>query len=172
MTGGWRAGASLVALLAATGCTADRIERGVFHSRKGYEVSLPGSAWQVARSSRADLELKREAPPGGMLADATCDERLAERSPERLVRHLTFGLKHRSDVHTEPVTVAGRPGARTTFRGTLDGTEVGVDAISLKGDRCVYDFLYVAPADAFDVGRADFQAFVESLALTSAGTMR
>src|SRR4030095_16070237 len=91
-----RAGASLLALLAASGCTANRIERGVFHSKKGYEVSLPGSAWQVAPSSKADLELKRAAPPGGMLAAATCGERVAERSPETLVRFLVFGLTHRS----------------------------------------------------------------------------
>lgn len=161
-----RAGASLLALLAASGCTADRIERGVFHSKKGYEVRLPpGPAWQVASSSRADLELKRTAPPGGMLADATCGERVAKRSPETLVRYLVFGLTQRSEVRTEPVTVRGRPGARTTLRGQLDGTDVAVDALSLKDGQCVYDFLYVAPVDSFDAGRADFQAFVESLAL-------
>ena len=30
---------------------------------------------------------------------------------------------------------------------------------------CVYDFLYVAPVEGFEAGRADFQGFVESLAL-------
>jgi hypothetical protein len=166
-----RAGASLLALLAAAGCAATRIEGGVFHSKKGYEVSLPGSAWQVARDSRADIELRRGSPPGGMLADATCGERASERSPERLVRYLTFGLKHREEVRTEPVTVGGRAGARSVLRGTLDGAEVAVDAISVKGEGCVYDFLYVAPVDAFEAGRADFQAFVHSLAV-SAGAAR
>lgn len=164
----WRAGASLAALLAAAGCTADRIERGVFHSQKGYAVSVPGSGWQVTRDSEADLELKRTAPPGGMLAAATCDERIARREPERLVRHLTFGLKHRADVHTEPLTVGGRTGARSTLRGTLDGAEVAVEAVSLKDERCVYDFLYVAPVAAFESGRPDFQAFVESLTVGAA----
>jgi hypothetical protein len=65
--------------------------------------------------------------------------------------------------------VKGRPGARTTLRGTLDGREVAVDAVSLKGDRCVYDFLYVAPVDQFESGRAEFQAFVESLAVAPDG---
>ena len=169
MTPAWRAGASLAALLAA-GCTADRIERGVFRSSKGYEVSVPDAAWQVTRSSEADLELRRVSPPGGMLADATCGERIARRDAARLVRYLTFGLKQRADVQTEPVTVGGRAGARSTLRGTLDGTEVAVEAISLKDGACVYDFLYVAPVDAFAAGRADFQAFVESLALPAAAT--
>lgn len=170
MSPAWRAGASLAALLAAAGCTADRIERGVFHSQKGYEVSLPPASWQVSGSSDADLELRRATPPGGMLADATCGERVARRDPERLVRHLTFGLKRRADVRTEPITVNGLTGARSMLRGTLDGAEVGVEAVSLKDDRCVYDFLYVAPVDAFEGGRADFRAFVESLAVAAGGS--
>jgi hypothetical protein len=159
-----RAGVSLLALLAA-GCASSGIEGGVFHSKKGYQVSLPAGGWRVARDSKADLELRRERPPGGMLADATCDARLGERPPEHLVRYLTFGLKHREEVRTEPVTVGGRAGARSVLRGTLDGAEVAVDAVSVKGEGCVYDFLYVAPVDAFEAGRGDFQAFVDSLAL-------
>jgi hypothetical protein len=65
--------------------------------------------------------------------------------------------------------VKGRRGARTTLRGTLDGKDVAVDAVSLKEDACVYDFLYVAPVDDFDDGRLAFQIFVESLTLDSEG---
>ena len=69
-----RAGMSLLALLAA-GCASSGIQGGVYHSEKGYQVSLPGGGWQVARDSRADLELRGEHPAGGMLADATCGGR-------------------------------------------------------------------------------------------------
>ena len=170
MTPASRAGASLLALLAA-GCASSGVEGGVFHSEKGYQVSLPGGGWRVARDSRADLELRRDSPPGGMLADATCDARVKDRSPEHLVRYLTFGLKRREEVRTEPVTVGGRAGARSVLRGRLDGAEVSVDAVSVKADGCVYDFLYVAPVEVFEAGRGDFQAFLDSLAIP-AGTAR
>ena len=154
--------------LAVTACaTADRIEGGVFHSSKGYAVRLPGGEWQVASGAEADLELRRAAPAGGMLADATCEGRALSRPAPLLVRQLTFGLKHRTDVRTDEVVVKGRRGARSTLRGTLDGKEVAVDAVSLKEDGCVYDFLYVAPVDDFDAGRLAFQIFVESLTLAS-----
>jgi hypothetical protein len=158
----------LVVLLAAA-CSADRIERGVFHSTKGYTVSLPGREWQVASATAADLELRRAAPVAGMLADATCEGRVPSQPAPLLVRHLTFGVKNRKDVRTEEVVVKGLPGARTTLRGTLDGGEVAVDAVTLKGDGCVYDFLYVAPVDQFEAGRPEFQAFVESLAVDPGG---
>ena len=67
----------------------------------------------------------------------------------------------------EPLT-GGRTGARSTLRGTLDGAAVAVEAVSLKDQRCVYDFLYVAPLEAFESGRPEFQAFVESLTVGAA----
>ena len=162
--------ALLALTLAFAACaSANRIEGGVFHSSKGYAVSLPGGDWQVVSGTDADLELRRAAPRGGMLADVTCGGRVADRPAALLVRHLTFGLKDRTDVRTDDVVVKGRRGARTTLRGTLDGKEVAVDAVSLKEDACVYDFLYVAPVDDFDDGRLPFQIFVESLTLDSEG---
>lgn len=160
--------ALLALVLIVTACaTANRIEGGVFHSGKGYAVRLPGGEWQVTSGTDADLELRRATPAGGMLTDVTCGGRVADRSAPLLVRQLTFGLKHRTDVHTDEVVVKGRRGARTTLRGTLDGKEVAVDAVSLKEDGCVYDFVYVAPVDDFDDGRLAFQIFVESLTLDS-----
>ena len=50
------------------------------------------------------------------------------------------------------------------------GAEVAVDAVSVKGEGCVYDLLYVAPVEAFEAGRGDFQAFVESLSFSSRAT--
>jgi hypothetical protein len=162
--------ALLALALAVTACaSANRIEGGVFHSSKGYAVSLPGGEWQVASGTDADLELRRVAPAAGMLADATCEGRIAGQPAPLLVRHLTFGLKHRTEVRTEEVVVKGRRGARTTLQGTLDGREVAVDAVTLKEDGCVYDFLYVAPVDQFEAGRLEFQVFVESLKVDSEG---
>jgi hypothetical protein len=52
-------------------------------------------------------------------------------------------------------------------RGVLDGALVEVEAFVLKGDRCVHDFLYVAPAGHLESGRREFQALVESLMETA-----
>ena len=60
------------------------------------------------------------------------------------------------------MTVGGWPAQRAVVHGRLDGAAVGVEAVVVKGDRCVYDFLYVAPAASFETGRGDFRAFVES----------
>jgi hypothetical protein len=152
-----------VALL-ATACATGRVEDGVFYSVKGYQVRLPAAGWRAEAGGRADLELRREAPPGGMLVDASCEGRDLQRAPRHLVRHLTFGLARRETLEDGRLTVGGREGARRVLRGVADGVEVGVEAVVLRGARCVYDFLYVAPVGHFEAGRADFKALVESLA--------
>ncbi len=156
-------GTLLVAVLLA-GCSASRIEQGVFYSPKGYHVTLPGDGWAVMPGGAAELELQRKSPAGGMLADATCDGKTAGRPLAVLTRHLTFGLGHRETVESARNEAGGRQAERTVVRGTVDGREVAVEAVVLKGERCVYDFVYVAPAAAFEAGRGDFQAFVESFA--------
>jgi hypothetical protein len=153
---------ALLGAVLLTGCSASRIENGVFYSPKGYQVNLPQQGWRVKPGGGAELELQRQDPAGGMLADATCDDKTAGRPLTVLTRHLTFGLKDRVLEDGGPLTLAGHPAQRAVVRGSLDGAQVGVEAVVIKGERCVYDFLYVAPAAAFETGRGDFQAFVES----------
>jgi hypothetical protein len=156
-----RAAFALALLLSA--CSAARIENGVFHSPKGYAVKLPGGGWRVAPRGEADLELRRDAPSGGMLADATCEGVERGRRLAVLARHLTFGLARRMTLENDTRILGGRPAAHSVVRGVVDGAEVEVEAVVLKGDRCIHDFLYVAPVGQFEAGRRDFQAFVESL---------
>jgi hypothetical protein len=152
----------LIAALLAGCSAASHIENGVFYSSKGYQVSLPTQGWAVKPGGAAELELQRPDPPGGMLVDATCDDKTAGRPLTVLARHLTFGLKDRVLQDSGPLTLAGRPAERAVVRGSIDGEPVGVEAVVVKGERCVYDLLYVAPAASFETGRGDFQAFVES----------
>jgi hypothetical protein len=159
-----KATATLLVAVLSAGCSASRIENGVFYSPKGYRLSLPGNGWAVLPGGAAELELQRKNPDGGMLADATCDGPMAGRPLAVLTRHLTFGLGQRETVETVQSEVGGRQAERTVVRGTVDGADVAVEAVVLKGKRCVYDFVYVAPAAAFEAGRGDFQAFVESFA--------
>jgi hypothetical protein len=152
-------------LLVVAGCaTGSHIDQGVFHSAKGYRVTLPTDGWTVEPGSRADLSLKSAALPGGMLVDATCQGREPSRPLDVLTRHLTFGLTHRDVVETGTTTVAGHEAARSVVRGTADGRDVTVEAVVLRAEPCVHDFLYVAPTGVFGSGRPAFRALVDSFA--------
>jgi len=150
--------------LVLAGCGASRIGQGTFYSDKGYRVTLPADGWRVEPGGDADLALRRDTPPGGMLADATCAGKPLEYPLPILVRHLTFGLTKRVTTERTTEILGGQPAEHTVVRGTVDGMDVAVEAVVVKSARCVHDFLYVAPAAAFEAGRPDFRAFVESFA--------
>ena len=81
-----------------------------------------------------------------------------------LARQLTIGLTSRETVESDTWTIGERTAAHRVIRGRSDDADVMVEAVVLKGERCVHDFLYVAPPDAFEDGRQDFRLVVESFA--------
>jgi len=157
----------LLVLIVLAGCATatGRIENGMFHSAKGYRVTLPASGWRVEGGSRADLALESEAKGGGMLVDATCGGRETARPLDVLARHLTFGLTRRDVLENGSATVGGREAAHSVVRGQAGGRDVTVEAVVVRAEPCVHDFLYVAPSEVFAAGRPAFRAVVESFAL-------
>jgi hypothetical protein len=162
--GAWRP-LLIMACVVATACATatGRLENGVFHSAKGYRVTLPASGWTVDSAPGADLTL--QGTPGGMLVDATCGGRDTTRSLDVLTRHLTFGLTKRDVIERGTATVGGREAAHSVVRGMADGRDVTVEAMVMRAEPCVHDFLYVAPTGAFEAGRPAFRALVESFSL-------
>ena len=160
-----RAGAFAAALALLFGaCAARRIIDGVYRAPSGYRVTLPGPAWEVAPESRADLELRHRTAPVGMLANAVCDRAVARREWDVLARHLLIGMRDREVVEAGETPVNGRVASHRVLEGRMRQTDdrVRVESYTLKGDRCVYDLLYVAAPAAFDTWRGDFRRFVES----------
>ena len=157
-----KATCALLGAVLVAGCGSSRIENGVFYSPKGYQVSLPRQGWAIKPGGAAELELARQDPAGGMLADATCDDKTAGRPLAVLSRHLTFGIQGKEVLEREDLTVAGHHAFRMLFEGRLDGAPVQVEAYVVKGAECVYDLIYVAPPAEFAAGTADFRALVSS----------
>lgn len=125
-------------------------------------MSLPSRLWRVSSDSRADLELKHARAQAGILAHATCEGNASLRSLPVLARHLTFGFTDRRMLERGAASVAGRPAIRMLLEGRLDGVPVKVEAYVIKGERCVYDLVYVAPPPDFSTGEPDFRALVRS----------
>jgi hypothetical protein len=162
-----RRAAALAALTLALGaCAGRRLVDGVYRAPSGYRVTVPGVAWEVAAASRADLELRHRSAPAGMLANAVCDPAVTRRGWDVLAQHLLLGMRDREVVEGGEVPVNGRVASHRVLEGRMRQSDerVRIESYTLKGDRCVYDLLYVAAPEAFDAWRGDFQRFVESFA--------
>jgi len=157
---------ALGAVIAFTGCAGRRIENGVYHSEKGYRLTLPSTGWSVAADSKADLELRHQDGLAAMLANAECDERARSRSAGLLLGQLLIGVHDRATIEQNEVSVNGRPALHRVLDGRVaaDDAPTRIEAYVLKDGTCVYDFAYAAPPASFEAWRADFRRFVESFA--------
>ncbi|HTO09947.1 MAG TPA: hypothetical protein VMQ51_00130 [Candidatus Binatia bacterium] len=160
-----RAVALAAAALALGACAGARIEHGVFHAPSGYRVALPpDGAWRIVDDSRADLELRHRTASAGMLVNGACDPAIARRTPDVLDLHLLMGLRDRVELERGEAPVDGRVASHRLLEGRMRQSEerVRVETYTLRGERCVWDLLFVAAPAAFAAARGDFQRFVES----------
>ena len=151
-------------VIVLTGCSERRIENGVYHSEKGYRLTLPGADWSIAADSQADLELRHQDGLAAMLANAECDDRARSRSAGLLLGHLLIGIHDRATIEQNEVSVNGHQALHRVLEGRVaaDGAPTRIEAYVLKDGACVYDFAYAAPPASFEAWRADFRRFVES----------
>lgn len=167
LRGQWRRRIGVVAAaLALSGCASagPRVENGVFRAPSLFRVTVPGPGWDVATASKAELELHHRGTRAGILANVECGEDLARRDLMVLARRLFVGLRGREVLENGTATVGGVPAVRAVMDAHVTGSDdrVRMEAYVVKDGRCVYDLVYVAPADAFAERRPDFQRFVES----------
>ena len=149
----------------ATGCVpASRVQDGRYVSSKGYAVAVPPAAWMQVPDAEADVAWQREAPSARMLVSGSCEDGLPRRSMDVLTRQLIVGLRQRTVIERGETSVAGRPAGHVVVEGRADeaGEPLRVEAYVVKDARCVYDFLYAAPASGFETVRAEFRNVVQS----------
>jgi hypothetical protein len=137
----------------------------VFHSPSGYRVTLPGPEWHVdAEDRRTDLALRHRDAPAAMAATASCDRRLVRQRPELLERHLLLGLRDREVIERDEADVNGVRAGHEVVEGRMRDERVRIESYVVRGERCVYDLLYVAAPEAFEAQRPAFHRFVDTFA--------
>lgn len=151
-----------LALLWTVACAAGSVREGMYRDGQDrFSVRLPSARWQPVSLDGATLAFRAADLDAGMGLRAECG------SPEPgplpwVARHLFFGLTDKRFGTSEQAARADADFVRTRLHARLDGRPVEVEAVTMRSQSCLYDFLYVAPPDRFEVGRPDFDAFVQS----------
>ncbi|PYM90502.1 MAG: hypothetical protein DME08_23330, partial [Candidatus Rokuibacteriota bacterium] len=136
----------IVAAALIAGCASHRVDPGVFHSAKGYRVTMPGSGWTMISDGHADLELRDVTDRAGILVHAECDARRASRPLAFLERRLLHGLTQRTTVERGEATVDGHRAAHTVLEAAngRTGSRMKIETFVVTDGRCVYDLIYAA----------------------------
>lgn len=159
---GWYLALGVVTLSYLSGCSAavGRVAGQQFVSpRYGFEVGLPGAAWQVTANEPAVLTLAHRHLAAGITVNATCDRQ--GRAPlDILSRHLFFGFENVEILQQEPQALNSGPALKTVARARLEAQELLVSSYIIQHHNCVYDLVYFASPQDFPRGEADFEQLV------------
>ncbi len=120
-----------------------------------------------AFSSEAADDAFQHVDTGAVISlNSTCRANRKEaKNLEPYLKELLLGFTHVVKTEDKKVTVAEHEAIQRTIQGTISGEKTKIRAIVLSREHCVYDLIYIARPDKFDLHVEDFTAFVSSLKL-------
>ena len=121
---------------------------------------LPGG-WERLRTNARAIAFYHPAYRATIYTDAFCGGSFSDAPDEVLIGGMVGGLQELKTLHQEPLMLDGRGALRRRMHAALDGVPLELDAMVVKKDDCLFDFLAVAPFPADPAVRADFVAFYE-----------
>jgi hypothetical protein len=127
--------------------------------RLAFRVGPLSSDWRSIRVHGATLAFRDDAHGGSVLLNARCTPEDSDTPLAALTGHLLSGTTERVYLVEETTPFDAREARHTLVRGKVDGVLMTYDVYVLNKDGCTYDFVYLAPPQAFDAGAAAFERF-------------
>ncbi|MBN1334738.1 MAG: hypothetical protein JXB39_02125 [Deltaproteobacteria bacterium] len=116
-----------------------------------YLLGSPGGpGWTAGDPGGADYVWWNAALKASLYADSNCGPRFEDAPLPMLVNRLLAGITDSQDLEGRSLQVGGRGALYRARRGTMDGVPIQVGAVVMKKDSCTYDFVLIAPPDAYE----------------------
>lgn len=154
-----RARLLLAALLLLAGC----MPPGYRHARRlegRYDIGTPGEGWRRVDPGGADHAWYNAELSASMYTDSTCGPHYVDSAPADLATELEAGLRDRTTVRDDRLTLDGREAVRRVNLGAMDGVQVQVAVTVVNKDYCTYDLAMIGAPEAFDAGWPAYEALL------------
>ena len=120
-----------------------------------------------AFSSEAADDAYQHIDTGAIISmNSTC--RNGKKEPKSLdpyLKELLLGFTQVVKIEDKKITVAGVNALERTIQGSISGEKTKIRAIVLAREHCVYDLIYIARPEKFNLHEEDFSGFIGSLKL-------
>lgn len=159
-----------VTALSALSCGGPSFN-GTVYTCDAYSFRVPEApaAWQRLEVSHAALSFRDEDSQATIAVNGRCGKDAQDVPLASLTQHLFLQFTERRIELEETVPFDGREAMHTILLAKLDGVPKKFDVWVLKKDGCVFDFIYLAPPEAFDRGVKEFQSFTRGFSTLRTG---
>jgi hypothetical protein len=150
---------SLFAVLA--GCGGARFNGQVYRGEGlAFRVGAVPPAWRRIDTSQGLLAFRDDEQSATVLVNGRCGKDADDVPLSALTQHLFLMFTDRNIEEEENVPFDGREARRTVLSAKLDGVPKRFEAVVLKKDGCVYDFVLISEPASFAQARPGFDQFV------------
>ena len=153
----------LASLAVASGCAHGGVREGVYHAPANrYQIDLPHGRWDQLSVKGSDLVLTSADKGMTILTGSLCGK-YANAKLNVLSRNLFIGLGNRQVIASEPVELPAGEGERIRVNADLEGSRFCVEAYTFRREPCVFDFVYLAVPEYFEVNLETFRSMMKTL---------
>ena len=127
-----------------------------------FYVQQPSSKWFTVQEGGADFAWYNKDIYGSIYVDSNCKQKFEDRPLKDSYLSLTQGISTGVPIQQNKRIIDNREALFTIQNGIIDGIVIRLASVVMSKDECLYDFLYIAPPDVFDMGLKDFLYTVQS----------
>ncbi|HHT9120470.1 MAG TPA: hypothetical protein ACFYD3_08010 [Candidatus Hypogeohydataceae bacterium YC41] len=158
----------LLSVIAGLGCQSlpeEEFFKLLAQAPRNYQVTLPKEGWKSLEMEGADIAM--ESASGGAAFAIFIPSRMKKADsgeiPLGVLRtELLLEIKGKKIISSEYLTLAGQQAIRTLLEGKVEGEKVKIEAYTLTKGDLVYDIVYWARPEEFEIYHKDFQQMMES----------
>jgi hypothetical protein len=126
-----------------------------------FRVGQIPSSWRAVDADGTLLAFRDDAANATVALNGRCGVDGDDVPLSSLTQHLFLEFTDRTPVAQQTLSLDGREALRTEISAALDGVRKRYLVYVMKKDGCVYDFMYIAAAEADSGARAEFERFVQ-----------
>lgn len=123
-------------------------------------INYLSSRWRPITSDTADYAAQNPVSNSIITANSMC-KKYDSTSLKHLTSNILSGVEDPETLESKTLTYSGRDALATTIKGKLDGVLTYMKIMTVRKNRCVYDFILISPSfAAFDKDKNDFADFL------------
>ena len=134
-----------------------------------YRIQSLSGEWALLTSitdnpgDQADLSFQSKTTGSIISINSACRPGFESRPLEHFSTQILLGISEIAERKNQPHPQQGLEGLETTLMGQLGKKPVKIQTIVLRKGHCIYDLMYVAKPETFDLEHPVFTQFSNSL---------
>ncbi|MCH8029941.1 MAG: hypothetical protein IH874_08435 [Candidatus Dadabacteria bacterium] len=151
--------ARFVKIYAGHSPNSGELQGRVFISRDtDYEIGELPPGWTRIKVEGGDLAFYNQDIGATITVNSICGK--PRYSYEAIMDALFIGIKDKEEVSRDEPLIDGERGLGVVVKGVIDGVPVVLRGVVVRKGGCVYDFTYGAMPQGFEVGRGEYEGFI------------